>query len=185
MKWSILILTIPGREKLLQRLLDRLEPQIKGNPEIETVVLKNLGSIGEGRQKLLEKSRGEYVCFVDDDDLVDDNYIERIFPLLDGVDYVGFQVMTFRDGKLYGVAYHSLKHKDWRSGKMYSERDISHLNPIRRELALQAQMEGDFGEDGRWANRLRELGIVKTEHYIPEVMYFYYIRTHKPEMMPA
>lgn len=186
MKWSILILTIPGREELLQRLLDCLEPQIEGNPEIEMVIMQNHKdrTVGEARQVLLEKARGEYVCFVDDDDLVASDYAEKIFPLLDGVDYVGFPVNTFRDGSFYATAYHSLKFKHWSSGKMYAERDISHLNPIRRELALQSGMEGGYGEDGRFASRLRDLGIVKSEHYIPETMYYYHIRTFKPEMMP-
>src|SRR6266403_1909804 len=59
--------------------------------------------------------------------------------------------------------------------------DISHLNPIRRELALQAKMSGGFGEDERWSTQLRNLGIVKTEHYIPEVMYFYFYRGSKTD----
>lgn len=186
MKWSILILTMPERKELLGRLLDCLAPQVEKYPDIEvmTKTSTRAKSVGDQRQEMLDKAIGNYVCFVDDDDLVSPDYVAKIYPLLDGVDYIGFPVHTFRDGNFYGAAYHSLKHKSWNSNKMYAERDLSHLNPIRRELALQAKMEGGYGEDHRWASRLRDLGIVKTEHYIPEVMYYYHIRTYKPEMEP-
>lgn len=187
MKWSILILTMPERASLLERLMDVLRPQVQKFPDVEifTLISTRSRTVGEQRQEMLNRARGEYVCFVDDDDLVSPDYVATIRPLLDGVDYIGFPVHTFRDGKFYGAAYHSLKFGKWDSSKTYAERDISHLNPIRRELALQAQMEGGFGEDGRWASRLRQLQIVKTEHVVPEVMYFYHIRTHKPEMEPV
>lgn len=187
MKWSILILTMAGREELLGRLLDCLAPQVEKHPDIEVMVKKSVKGleVGEMRQQMLEKALGEYVCFVDDDDMVSPRYVETIYPLLDGVDYIGFPVNTYRDGSFYCAAYHSLKHKNWMSDKLYAQRDISHLNPMRRELALQAKMEGGYGEDGRWSVRIRELGIVKTEHYIPEVMYLYMMRTKKPELLPC
>jgi len=187
MKWSILILTMPERKELLWRLLNCLAPQVEKFPLVETYIKtsKKDVSVGDQRQQMLEKASGEYVCFVDDDDLVASDYVEKIYPLLDGVDYIGFPVHTYRDGAFFAAAYHSLKHKSWNSSKMYAERDLSHLNPIRRELALQGKFEGGYGEDTRWAMRMRDLGIVKTEHYVPDVMYFYHIRTHKPEMMPA
>lgn len=185
MKWSILILTMAERRDLLYRLQQCLYPQIENYKDIEILVrVFRCGTIGENRQALLNQAQGEYVCFIDDDDMVPAKYVEKIYPLLDGVDYIGFSVHTFRDGTFYASAYHSLKHGRWSNEKAYAERDISHLNPIRRELALQAPMEGGAGEDRRWADRLRDLNIVRTQHYIPEVMYFYYIRTYKPEFGP-
>jgi glycosyltransferase involved in cell wall biosynthesis len=177
---------MPERKELLGRLLDRLAPQVEKYPLVETFIKTSSPdrSVGDQRQEMLDKASGEYVCFVDDDDIVSPKYVETIYPLLDGVDYIGFPVHTFRDGVFFCAAYHSLKHKNWMSDKLYAQRDISHLNPIRRELALQAPMEGGYGEDGRWSMRIRDLGIVKTEHYIPDVMYYYYIRTHKPEFGP-
>jgi len=53
---------------------------------------------------------------------------------------------------------------------------------MRRELALQVPMSGWPGEDNRWADAIRELRIVKTEHYINQTLYYYLTRTHKPEL---
>lgn len=185
MKWSILILTMFERKHLLDRLLDCLAPQVEPHGDIEVMVTKSdpQSSIGENRQRMLDRALGEYVNFIDDDDMVAENYVALIYPLLNGVDYVGFPVNVFRDGVRYGTAYHSLKNVGWSSYGDVSFRDISHLNPIRREIAVKVRMDGDFGEDHRWADGLRQLGIVKTQNYIPDAMYFYYMRTHKPEMM--
>jgi hypothetical protein len=186
MKWSILILTMPERKELLGRLLDCLAPQAEKYPLVEVMVKTSdpKKTVGEMRTEMIQKALGEYVSFVDDDDLVSSHYVESIYPLLDGVDYIGFPVNTYRDGTFYGTAYHSLKYRNWNSDQGFPARDISHLNPIRRELALQAPLVGHLDEDHRWAIAMRELKIVKTEHYIPEAMYFYYIRTRKPEMEP-
>ena len=52
---------------------------------------------------------------------------------------------------------------------------------MRRELALKAPMWGGFGEDSRWAGDMRALGVVKTEHYVEDVMYHYLSRTDKKD----
>lgn len=184
MKWSILILTIPARAQFLDRLLQVLYPQIEKHQDVE--ILTRLSdrsmTIGQNRQAMLQSAQGEYVNFIDDDDLVPKNYVKSIYPLLKKVDYIGFPVKVYRDGTFIQTAYHSLQHRDWTSHGDVAFRDISHLNPMRRELATKAIMDGDFGEDRRWSNQLRQLGIVKTQSYIPEAMYFYYMRSQKPEL---
>jgi glycosyltransferase involved in cell wall biosynthesis len=192
MKWDILCLTMPTRTEFLARLRKNIEPQIErrnyANPEDVRLVIKlhdpNL-SLGTNRQKMREESDAEYVSFCDDDDLVADNYVDRICILLDGVDYIGFRLQAYEDGvPLPGPTYHSLLCGGW-FDKTYADgtkswhRDISHLNPIKRDLALKVRMYGGYAEDSRWANDMR--GLVKTEHYIEEVMYHYLSRTNKTD----
>jgi len=63
------------------------------------------------------------------------------------------------------------------AGRHFARRKVYQLgNPIRRELALLVPFEGGRGEDFSWAERLRATGRVKTEHFIPEVMYHYWFR---------
>lgn len=178
MKWSILILTMQERTPLLSRLLGCLSPQVEKFPDVEIVTKtsSHVRSVADQRQEMLDHAKGEYVNFIDDDDLVAHNYVDSIYPLLDGVDYIGFPVNIYCNGVFFGVSYHSLAHKEWKAHQSCWFRDISHLNPIRRELALKAKMEGGYGEDYRWANELRRLGVVKTSHYVPEAMYYYYRR---------
>jgi glycosyltransferase involved in cell wall biosynthesis len=139
--------------------------------------------VGENRQAMVLASRADYISFIDDDDLVAPDYVNKIFPLLDGVDIVGFNVECFHDGSRLGTAYHSLEYGSWfRDGNKFY-RDLSYMQPIRRELALRSRIEGGYGEDHRWAERLRALGCVKTEHRLNEVLYFYYYRSDK--VVPA
>jgi hypothetical protein len=190
MKWEILCLTMPSREEFISRLQERLIPQLchfSGRATFSYLLHDPALSLGANRQIMRERSTGEYICFVDDDDLVSDDYVDRILPLLDGVDYIGFRVQAYENGiPLPGPTYHSLLCGGW-FDKTYADgtkswhRDISHLNPIKRELALAVPMYGGYAEDSRWASELRSLGIVKTEHYIEDVMYHYLSRTDKTD----
>lgn len=188
MKWSILTLTMPTRVEFLRRLTDNLGPQlIEGVVEWRIRMCDFKYSLGENREMMRRAAPGEYSNFVDDDDRISDSYVETILPLLDR-DYVGFQVQAYEDDiPLPGPTYHSLLCGGW-FDKTYADgtkswhRDISHLNPIRRELALVVPMYGGFAEDSRWAGELRALGIVKTERYIDkEVMYHYLSRPGKKD----
>jgi hypothetical protein len=180
-KWSILILHEPGRSALLERLMAALRPQVQGKDDVEIIVRpfdKGL-DLGSNRQAMIEAAKGEYVSQIDDDDLVADNYVSTIYPLLDGIDYIGFQLQMYMDGDKQVPTFHSLRYKEWSGDSKGWYRDISHVNPMRRELALQVPMRGGPGEDARWAAELRNKGVVKTEHYISEIMYLYYFRSNK------
>jgi len=186
-KWNILILSQPDRARFLARLLAVLKPQIEEHPDIEVItrMFDSSLDLGANRQAMLNVASGTYVCFVDDDDLIPASYISTIYPLLDGVDYIGFQLQYFADGVKQNPTYHSLRYKDWNADRNGAYRDISHVNPIRRELALLVPMSGGFGEDERWARALRKKNVVKTEHYVNSVMYYYYFRSDKRSMNPA
>lgn len=170
MKWTIGILTVPQRKGMLTRLLKVLEPQI-GDRDIEILINDQDWEIGAKRQWCLDNAKGEYFCFVDDDDMVSDNYVDAIYPLLDGVDYIGFQVQFYWDGEPWKPTYHSLQcgvHTIFADDTAFY-RGVSHLNPMRTEVARQGVYEGGFGEDNRWSALVEP----KTEHYIDEVMYHY------------
>lgn len=159
---------------MLLILLRELERQLVPGVGIR-VYRDNLeASVGKKRQKLLESSSADYVSFVDDDDMVSFEYVAKIREaLLEGPDYVGFRVYYTQDGRDQVPAYHSLIHRDWFETDEGLYRDISHLNPIRRELALQAKFRGGRGEDVRWASKLRKLGCIKTEIWVDGEVYWY------------
>lgn len=183
-KWELLILTQPGREEFLARVCAVLRPQLEEFPDVKLTVRVHdpVLDLGQNRQAMRDESVGAYSNFIDDDDLVPANYVASIYPLLDGVDYIGFALQMYSDGDKQKPTYHSLRYKEWNADQDGYYRDISHLNPIRRELALAVTMSGGFGEDARWSDGLRRLGIVKTEHYVQDVMYFYYWRSSKTDL---
>ena len=76
---SILTPTIPGREKQLQALQQKIEGQIGGQP-VEHLILSDnrKRSIGAKRQALVNIARGQYIAFVDDDDDIADSYVAEL-----------------------------------------------------------------------------------------------------------
>ena len=187
MKLQLLVLTQPTRQKMLEQLTAELMRQVlkahaTGDADILIGNWDSKLDLGQNRNALMDRATAEYVMFFDDDDWPAHDLIETILPLLDGVDYVGYHLQTWCQHlryQEYGWTDHSLKYSDWSREGMKFFRDISHVNPMRRELAIQARFDGGFGEDHRWAQKIRNLGIVKREHYVPRVMYHYIWRAIK------
>jgi hypothetical protein len=175
-----------SRTRFLYNLLSSLMPQVEsvGNVEVKIRKCDPQLTLGENRELLRYASGGNYQNFIDDDDCIDPNYVSTILPLLDGVDQIGFELQCYIDGRpLSEKTFHSLQFSGWYQDVNGYYRDISHLNPMLRELALLEPMEGGHGEDKRWSDRMR--GKVKTEHYIPRVLYHYYFNTKKNQGAPC
>lgn len=180
MKLSILIPSIKCREDLLERLMGVLFEQWhmnKANVELLTMVDDGEKSIGQKRQELLEQATGDYVCFIDDDDLVPEDYVEATLKALETEpDCVGWKMDRRMNGRPDSIQIHSLKFKEWgkfKDGTHY--RTPNHLNPIRRELALQVGFKDlNAGEDKDYSDRIRPL--LKTEVFLDRIMYTYLFR---------
>lgn len=181
---SIMICSLHARSEMLLALLAVLEPQITDAVELLIDLDRGEATIGAKRNRLLERAAGDYVCFVDDDDQVTEDYVALILQALDHKpDCVGFVLMYYEDGRLKGRAVHSLRYQRYADrrlpGKgMYYERTPNHLNPIRREIALQVRFpESNRGEDTSFAQRIRPL--LKSESFIDCPLYRYYYRRKK------
>ena len=170
MKWTIAILTIPERAEKYLRLKGVIERQIGGR-DIEVLTASQDWSVGRKRQWCLDNAAGEYICFVDDDDMVASDYVDSIYPLLDGVDYIGFRMQLYIDGAKQAPTYHSLRYDRWFNDYDGYYRNVSHLNPMKIDIARQARFgDTSYGEDREWAANVHP----ETEHYIDEPMYFYF-----------
>lgn len=180
-KWTILIATLGRRKDRLARLLGGLLPQVEAAGGAVTVeALWNHGErpVGRVRQDLLEGARSEYVCFVDDDDEVPDYYVARVLPLLDGVDFIGWRMQVWINGTLQpGSTVHSLAYASDRQSDGVLYRNVSHLNPVRRDLTAGTSFCRGWPEDADWCGqmraKLRTETYIGTEHYIDDVMYLY------------
>lgn len=200
--WSILIATHVARHRPFDILLRDFGPQVAQHPNIEVVVYWNRGTltIGEYRQALLEESAGDYISFVDDDDRLPGYFCQEIVgALTHRPDYVGFELKftnRTRSTPRVGRAFHSLENAGWSTDRRGYLRDITHLNPIRRDIAMRGTFEGIRGEDRNWAEQIRPY--VHTQVYVDRVMYFYeynrkksqrggsYVASeHKPPRLPA
>ncbi len=175
-RWTILVATLGQRVDRFRRLLDQLLPQLDAaGGEVTLCALYNHGErpLGEVRHALLRDATSTYVSFVDDDDEVPDYFIAEVLPHLDGVvDYVGWQLQCYVDGQPLKPTYHSLRYARWYDDARGYYRDVSHLNPIRTELAQRGDFRrGDPPEDVAWVDQVR--GHPRTEAYVDKVMYHY------------
>ena len=185
MKLSVLIVTLKSRKNLLDKIYSVLIKQATDDVEILINTDSGEKSTGKKRNELLEKAVGDYVCFVDDDDIVSDDYIELILKAIEKKpDCVGIEVLKTTNGKNPTRNIHSLKtlkggyYWGYKGNSIYFIPD--HLTPIRRELALKTKFKDiSKGEDTYYS--MNVLQYLKTEEYIDKPIYFYLYETKKKE----
>lgn len=174
--WTILIATLAVRTDRFTRLLAMLLPQTDEYHGAVTVCAYRNNAerpLSHIRAALLDQAESAYVSFVDDDDLVAEDYVAAILPLLDGVDQVGFRMQHYANGVPSKPTYHSLRYDGWWDDDRGYYRDVSHLNPIRTEIARRVDYrQCEPPEDVAWADHVRQF--VTTEHYVGSCMYHYY-----------
>ena len=173
-KLSILIVTLKSRENLFLNLKRILKNQI--TPEVEVLVScdeKEL-SIGTKRNNLLHNAAGDYICYVDDDDLVSPFYVSKILKAIEKTpDCVGIRgVITL---KRIGprIFEHSVQIKSWFEKDNIYYRCPNHLNPIKKEIAQSV----GFPDLSNQEDRVFSFGLqdkLKTEILIEEPIYYYY-----------
>lgn len=172
--WQILIATIPHRHATLAALLATLDEQAV--PGLSVLLYRdNLDqSIAAKRQALLDAAEADWISFIDDDDTVYPGFVLRIMAAMyQGPDCVGFTVEYVVDGVPQGIAEHSIRYHGWYNWPEKMVRDISHLNPIRRELAIQGHFAGGYSEDSRWAAEIRDARLLTEEVWVPGLAYRY------------
>ena len=182
---SVGILTLTNRDHFFQRLMNHLY-NIVGQwaKSIEFVVAKDnkQKTVGEKRNEVLDKANGKYVCFIDDDDLVDQNYFNWIMQVLlehPDADAIGFNGLYYVSGNPVLRFSHSSSHNGHRraeneKGETIQLRPINHLNPVRTEIAREIRFpEKSFGEDSDYCDRLFASNKLKKEVFVDQTLYHY------------
>lgn len=176
--WAILIPTVASREATFLRLLNVLLPQLDPYVgRVKVIAWRNGGSptLGEIRDRLVSDAGTDYVSFIDDDDLVSEDYVSEIVAGLSGrPDHVGFLLDYHVAGAYRETVQHTIAGpRRWCRFRGVLHRDLTHVDPIRRELALRGSFVVRRGrpEDRAWVRTVRSH--VRTEHFIPRSMYRY------------
>lgn len=173
MKLSILMLALTSRP--WQKLADDLKRQCARHKpgEASLSVLEDAGesSSGTKRQRLVESTTGEYLCFVDDDDAVASDYVAN---LLHGCNKNPSVVSFNLDLK------HKNKHEIWKFGMYVNDRrrgkmTVNHLCAWRRDLASRVAWCPSLGyaDDQVWLQPLAHANFPIHEHHIERVLYHY------------
>jgi hypothetical protein len=180
---SALICTIPSRREMFIELLNRIT-LLKQKTSLLIEVLWDAHikpSIGEKRNKLLERASGTYCCFIDDDDKITDDYFAVIEESGLTYDCIVLNGQMYRDSKEDLPFYHSLKYSKWSQDEKGYYRNPNHLNPIKTQIAKQIGfLNINEGEDYDFSKKVLESGLLKTEYSHNKIQYLYMFENDKP-----
>jgi len=177
---SILICTLEKRKTVFDVLIARLERQrdeLSLGKRIQILSKCDNGemSIGAKRNWLLDRAQGEYLCFIDDDDSVDEEYTKKIMEaIVDKPSCVMMIGVMNTNGQQRKRFEHSIKWWSYGEQNNVYFRPPNHLNPIRADIARRFKFpETDHGEDTDWAMQIRYSGLLENEIEIDKVIYHY------------
>lgn len=184
-KLSLLIPTLnePYSIKMLARLNAILDPQIAKVPGQVEKVIHDAGRsmpTGTKRNELIKQSTGDFFAFIDSDDVVHRNYVEKLLGGIDkGVDVVTFcGWMTTNGAKRVDFVIKLGEKYEERGGKYY--RFPNHLTAMKREKVERFKFPDKWlAEDFHWASRINEARVLKTEYHWTDQLYWYDYQTHK------
>jgi len=178
--WSILVPTIGEREALFLRLMGVLLPQLdQQGGAVRVLAWKNNGypPLGVIRDALVRDADSEYVSFIDDDDLVPEDYVAEIVNAFTSRPaHVGFKIEYTTNGEGREVVDHSLRHGKWgRDASGQLVRDFTHIDPVRQDIAALGTfiVPRKRAEDRAWVRQVRPALIGQPEVYIDKIMYHY------------
>lgn len=182
---SILIPTIKRHSAYLNRLLSEFAWQTIPYPgQVELLIDDHeTDSIGTKRNRLLQAATGKYLCFFDSDDTPAQHYISLLIQAVESdCDCASLKGVYSENCKRDGIFEHSIKYKKWETvaGQIKYLRYPNHLNLILASVAKRFKFpETSYGEDHEWSTQVHKSGLLKKEHYIADIIYYYNHISHK------
>jgi hypothetical protein len=173
----------------LEPLLARLTSQVGDSKEVEIISLldnKSM-SVGRKRQALFQLARGRYVCQIDDDDGVEDDFVKTILSAIKDTqnnppEVISFQQRCDIDGQIMFVECDikytatSEPKQDPETGKILIKRCPWHWCCWRSDIAKKGEFYDCNGvEDSLFPRQMKE--IVTKEHKIQKVLLQYMFRS--------
>ena len=185
MMLSILICTLPERRRMFEALYGKLILQIAKCSAIEEVQLlwddSTQITTGKKRNYLVDKAKGLFVVFIDDDDEITDDYVESVLGAIKEnteVDCIGLQGYITFDGIKRKDWSISINHGHWHETETHYLRTPNHISPVKRKIATHCRFpEISYGEDMEYSKRI--LPFCKNETYINKSLYHYKYITNK------
>jgi hypothetical protein len=204
--WSILVPTVPSRRAKLGRLLAQLDAQRTAlfgpaavgaeeafgghDGELSRCPVRvvthctpptagDKNTVGEKRNVLIANAESEFISFVDDDDILRDDYVSAIYDALTRapLDLVTFDVLVFGHGDRAMRAVYGLDMVINRTTQGRHERMPNHLMVWRRSLCVEFEPRS-YGEDTLWAEKMIARHIPLRWQRIDRVLYEYHYNRH-------
>ena len=187
MKLSILIPTLPQRKKMFNILRKNLTAQIdfvhSTHPSLGQVeilfdsskkFLKGGLSVGAKRDALKCRATGEYLVFVDDDDMIAPNYLESILRLMESnPDIITFRSL-YKSSTYWGIVDMNLNHaeNEQMNDSTIVKRQPFHVCPIRTSIAQQHSFP-DINNAEDWGWMVKVLTDCKTQSHSDQILHQY------------
>jgi len=176
---SIIICSLTERRnEFLNRLLEQLEKQTVDLDNVEIIVLADnaMRPIGTKRNDGLKLALGKYVSFVDDDDMVADDYVASILHEIRvwKPDVIVFDAVISFDGERHKIVKYGREFDKTETPEFFY-RKPNHLMVHKKDNITEFFKEVKTGEDDEWAGRM--LDRIVTQSRIEKVLYHYDYRT--------
>lgn len=177
---SICIPTTIDRAHFFTRIKSELNRQIKAEGLMEEIEILSVAdnkemTIGEKRNLLYAKCKGEYAWQIDDDDWIHPEGIRLIIGAAkEKKDCITFSEVVMWDGNKLESSNFSLKYNDWNNKQDGFDyvRTPFFKTPIKTEICKKVKIKDmRFGEDHAFAKDIKPL--LKSETHINDFIYWY------------
>jgi glycosyltransferase involved in cell wall biosynthesis len=173
---SILVLSIPERWDKMLKLLNILRPQCNKD-DVELLILTDnkKRTIGEKRNEIMSLAKGDYIVFVDDDDMVSNDFVrELLLATRENKDCIVFKELKSKRGRTDMTIHYSINHGD--VAKTVGDNIYKKPNSrmcIKRELVKNIKfIDANVSEDDQWG--LDISSVLKSETIINKTLYYYF-----------
>lgn len=180
-KLSILIPSVSGRRntflpKSLNMLYGQLEilpKHIQDQVEVLYFIDNKTYYLGEKRNLMIDMCNGEYISFVDCDDVISGDYIVSLLKeIKNGPDVITFLVQVYQNGKKTKLCKYSKDFESDHNTDLFYNRLPNHICCVKKDVSTFASFPNiTYGEDSGYSKELKKY--LKTEIFINKVLYHY------------
>ena len=136
--------------------------------DLAKVYRKENGGVSSARNLGLKKAKGEYIVFIDSDDMVSDDYIEQIFKAIENdpdTVYLSWESMDKKFGKI--IKDESDEFNPWNRCVWNRVFKRTYIEGMTFNEEMQVAEDDDF---------LNHLPTAQSKTYISKAIYFYRVR---------
>jgi glycosyltransferase involved in cell wall biosynthesis len=183
---SILIcaVEIEERQIKLKKLVSELHRQISKNYAEEIVEIlidadNMTKSVGQKRNDLISKAKGHFVCFIDDDDFITENYLSIILHHLNiGIDILLIGISHIENGINKTKILPSLFIDNLTTNEVVFKTNHFHLCPHKKSIAELISFDCvNFAEDMIYSQKM--VKHISNHAVISDPIYIYFDNLEK------
>jgi len=183
---SILICSVEIQERQVQlkKLVSELHRQISKNyaEEIVEIIIDTdnmTKSVGQKRNDLINIAKGHFVCFIDDDDFITENYLSTILHHLNfGIDILLIGIAHIQNGINQTKILPSLFIDNFNTGEAILKTNHFHLCPHKKSIAELVLFDSvNFAEDMLYSQNL--VKYINNSYIVTDPIYIYFDNLEK------